>query len=96
MVCMFCILQRHSQQSHWLQLAHHDLHTCTLREFVAEDIVPNMLTKAFLPRVSPKNVECTLRELVTEGTLCPRADDALLQAKNDAIHEAKDEKPRTN
>ena len=55
-----------------------------------------MLTKAFLPRVSPKNVECTLRELVTEDTLCPRADDALLQAKNDAIHEAKDEKPRKN
>ena len=86
MVCMFCILQRHSQQSHWLQLAHHDLHTCTLREFVTEGIVPNMLTKAFLPRVSPKNVECALRELVTEYTLCPRADGVLLQAKNYAIY----------
>ena len=64
----------------------------TLREFFTEEIVPNMLTKAFLPRVSPKNVECTLCEFVTEDTLCPRADDALLQAKNDAIHEAKDEK----
>ena len=52
MVCMFCILQRHSQQSHWLQLAPHDLHICTRRQFVTEYIVPNMLTKAFLPRVS--------------------------------------------
>ena len=86
---MFCILQRHSQQSHWLQLAHHDVHTCTLREFVTEDIVPNMLTKAFLPRVSPKNVECALRELVTEYTLCPRADGVLLQAKNYANHMGK-------
>ena len=51
-----------------------------------------MLTKAFLPRVSPKNVECALRELFTEDTLCPRADDALLQAKNDANHKGKDEK----
>ena len=51
-----------------------------------------MLTKAFFPCVSPKNVECALRELVTEDTLCPRADDALLQAKNYANHKAKDEK----
>ena len=51
-----------------------------------------MLAKAFLPRVSPKNVKCTLREFVTEDTLCPRADDALLQAKNDANHTGKGEK----
>ena len=48
-----------------------------------------MLTKALLPRVSPKNVECALRELVTEYTLCPRADDAPLQAKNYANHKGK-------
>ena len=51
-----------------------------------------MLAKAFFPCVSPKNVERALRELVTECTFCPRADDALSQAKNYANHEAKDAK----
>ena len=63
----------------------------TLRDFVTEDILPSMLTKAFFPRVSPKNVECALRELVTEYTCCPRADGALLQAKNYANHNGKAE-----